>query len=149
VKQAYRSPNVSNLSSYNTDEAAALVKHVGGSTQGSPRPFNEGSRGIGRESQGGRPRSGRDHRLGLWQLTTGVGNDDLINKHGGPKAMLKPTPNAKAALELYRGGGLANWYAPSSPPGNPNRVRSGQAPAQGSPGAPQGGGRCTPPYEGG
>ena len=111
---------------YTPDSAAALVEKVGGA----PSEAKALSTKILGES-GGNPKAvghdpGGTTGLGLWQLTTGVGNDALINKHGGPQAMLKPKPNAKAALDLYRSGGLGNWYAPSSAPGNPKNAPHGK-----------------------
>ncbi len=102
-------------SHYSTDDAAALVRAVGGTTSKILGESSGNPKAIGHDPGG-------TTGLGLWQMTTGVGNDDLIARHGGPDAMLKPKPNAKAALELYRGGGLANWYAPSSAPGDPAKA---------------------------
>jgi uncharacterized membrane protein YgcG len=112
---------------YDPDEAASLVKRVGGTTA-EARALSTKITG----ESGGDPKAvghdpGGTTGLGLWQMTTGVGNDDLIAKHGGEQAMLRPKPNARAALELYRGGGIGNWYAPSNAPGNP---RGGKRPAR-------------------
>ncbi len=126
VQKAYSSGKIKAGSSYDPDEAAALIKSVGGS--------DEEARALSTKvtgESGGNPRAvgddaaagyGNTYGLGLWQMTTGVGNDDLINKYGGRKAMLKPKPNARAALELYRGGGIGNWYAPSNAPGDPDKA---------------------------
>lgn len=112
-------------STFDPDEAASLVRSVGG-TKKEARDLS--TKIIG--ESGGRPDAvghdpGGTTGLGLWQMTTGVGNDDLIAKHGGTKAMLKPKPNARAALELYRGSSnpMGNWYAPSNPPGDPKKVK--------------------------
>jgi hypothetical protein len=109
---------------YDPDEAASLVKRVGGTTA-EARALSTKITG----ESGGDPKAigndpGGTTGLGLWQMTTGVGNDDLIAKHGGEQAMLRPKPNARAALELYRGGGIGNWYAPSNAPGNPKGGKS-------------------------
>jgi hypothetical protein len=57
---------------------------------------------------------GNTFGLGLWQITTGVGNDDLIAKYGGRNAMFNPWLNALAARELYKGaGGITPWYGTS------------------------------------
>ena len=109
-------------SHFSPDEAAKLVENVGG-TRAEAQALS--TKVVG-ESRGNPKAVGHDPGgttgLGLWQLTTGVGNDDLINKHGGPDAMLKPKPNASAALELYRSGGLGNWYAPPKP--NPKDLKT-------------------------
>jgi hypothetical protein len=126
LRNSYLTGGVKADSSFDPNEAAALIKSVGG-TDYEARML---SRKIVGES-GGRPEAvghdpGGTTGLGLWQLTTGVGNDDLIAKHGGPKAMLRPKPNARAALDLFRGGGgtestlQRNWYAGDNPPGDPS-----------------------------
>lgn len=50
--------------------------------------------------------------FGLWQITTGVGNDSMINRLGGSKAMLNPLVNAKAARSLYDSAGhsIRPWH---------------------------------------
>jgi hypothetical protein len=47
---------------------------------------------------------------GLWQITSGVGNDALIAKYGGPQAMFNPLINARAAKEIYDSSGTGAWY---------------------------------------
>ncbi len=113
---------------FDPDEAATLVKKVGGTTAEAKALSTKviGESGGDPKAIGNDP--GGTTGLGLWQLTTGVGNDDLINRHGGQRAMLKPKPNARAALELYRSGGIGNWYAPSNAPGTPQAVKSAVKP---------------------
>jgi hypothetical protein len=53
---------------------------------------------------------GGTHGYGLWQITTGVGNDAMINKLGGPRAMLNPLINARAAKMIYDSAGVGAWY---------------------------------------
>ena len=50
--------------------------------------------------------------FGLWQITTGVGNDALINAHGGPRAMLNPVTCARVAKIYYDNAGhsVRPWY---------------------------------------
>jgi len=47
---------------------------------------------------------------GLWAITTGVGNDSMINQLGGGPAMLNPITNAIAMQKIYEGSGLGAWY---------------------------------------
>jgi len=49
---------------------------------------------------------------GLWAITSGVGNDAMINRYGGPGAMFNPLVNAKVAKEIYEGAGrtISPWY---------------------------------------
>lgn len=56
---------------------------------------------------------GNTFGLGLWQITTGVGNDAIIEKYGGRDAMLKkPLQNALAAKEIWENAGksIKPWY---------------------------------------
>ena len=121
VEQTYSQPgHKAHLTApYDPNETATIAKRAGATTA-EAKALSTKTTG----ESGGRPGAvghdpGGTTGLGLWQLTTGVGNDELINRHGGPQAMLKPKPNAAAALELLRSGGLSNWYAPSTAPGNP------------------------------
>lgn len=49
---------------------------------------------------------------GLWAITSGVGNDAMINSFGGEPAMFNPLVNAGAAKEIYQGAGnsISPWY---------------------------------------
>jgi hypothetical protein len=47
---------------------------------------------------------------GLWQMTTGVGNDALINRFGGTSQMLNPLVNARAAKALFGMQGWGAWH---------------------------------------
>lgn len=47
---------------------------------------------------------------GLWQITSGVGNDAMINSFGGPPEMFNPLVNARAARQIYDGSGIGAWY---------------------------------------
>jgi hypothetical protein len=49
--------------------------------------------------------------FGLFQITTGVGNDAMIAKFGGSQQMLNPLKNAKAAKILFdAAGGIGPWH---------------------------------------
>jgi len=47
---------------------------------------------------------------GLLQITSGVGNDAMIARYGGPKAMFNPLVNALAGKEIYDQSGIGAWY---------------------------------------
>lgn len=47
---------------------------------------------------------------GLWQITSGVGNDEMIAKYGGPQAMFNPLINAEVAKQIYDSAGIGAWY---------------------------------------
>lgn len=51
---------------------------------------------------------------GLWAITTGVGNDAMINALGGSKAMLNPIVNAEAMAKIYGSSGLGAWFGTGS-----------------------------------
>jgi len=53
---------------------------------------------------------GNTFGLGMWQITTGVGNDDIIQRFGGEAAMFNPFNNARAAKAIYDAQGLGAWY---------------------------------------
>ena len=65
-----------------------------------------------------KPEASGAQGFGLWQITTGVGNDQMIAGLGGTGAMLNPLVNARAARNLYLQGGLSPWhgtqYVPSA-----------------------------------
>lgn len=120
LKRAQRATRRPRLTApYDPNEAAALVKRVGGS--------NAEARALSTKvigESGGNPKAvghdpGGSTGLGLFQVTKGVGNDALINHFGGEAAMLKAGPNARAALQILRSQGIGAWYAPSNAPGNP------------------------------
>ena len=49
---------------------------------------------------------------GLWAITSGVGNDEMIARYGGPPQMFNPLVNAQVAKEIYDGAGqsISPWY---------------------------------------
>lgn len=47
---------------------------------------------------------------GMWQMTTGVGNDALINKYGGTRQMFNPVRNMLATRDLYHTQGIGAWH---------------------------------------
>ncbi len=70
---------------------------------------------IGESSSGAPGDVGHDPNgvtvgYGLWQITTGVGNDAMINSLGGPSKMLNPINNALAMAHIYQSGGIGSWY---------------------------------------
>jgi hypothetical protein len=72
---------------------------------------------IAKGESGMRPGSagtdpGGTHGYGLWAITDGF-NDELIARLGGPKAMLNPIINARAAKEIYNSQGIGAWYGTS------------------------------------
>lgn len=53
---------------------------------------------------------GNTFGYGLWQITSGVGNDAMVNSLGGFDQMLNPYKNARAAKKLYDAAGFSPWY---------------------------------------
>lgn len=104
-------------SHWDNNELATLAHVAGIKSPGRMAQIGQGeSRGkrkaVGNDAAAG---YGRTFGLGLWQITTGVGNDDLINSFGGRNAMFHPWFNAKAAKYLLDNGGVMGpptWYAP-------------------------------------
>lgn len=48
---------------------------------------------------------------GLQMITTGVGNDAMINSYGGGPQMLNPIKNEQAAAEILKSSGWGAWYS--------------------------------------
>jgi len=54
---------------------------------------------------------GNTFGYGLWQITSGVGNESLVKGYGGFDQMLNPVKNAMVAGEMYdAAGGLSPWF---------------------------------------
>jgi hypothetical protein len=109
-------------SHWDNDELATLAHLVGMANPGYMAQKGQG------ESSGQRKAVGHDRPgvegLGLWQITTGVGNEDIISKWGGRNAMFHPYLNARAAEEIQEDNPGA-WFAP--PRGPLGRVQAGLA----------------------
>jgi TP901 family phage tail tape measure protein len=108
---------VGGSSGWDNDELATLAHLVRMQSPGYMAQKAQGESSGDRKARGNDAAAGYGNTwgLGLWQITTGVGNEDIIAKHGGEDAMFHPYFNARAAKEIQEDNPGA-WFAPPTGP---------------------------------